>query len=219
MGAANLCPISLTKYMMSNEFENYHDKSYLGDEDPEFNADAYRQDRGGLVTNDNGIADRLLKNDKLYNAMKGEWSREGWNKSHNIKVTTGRQDGKFYIKREQMNVEHIVKVCADYRKRAEEGWVDPLAPLMPDGKIGYKWMELPEVIAIQISDDYFGGMPWAVIKRDKSLKAQFYRVVQQEYPAFICYPGGKLPIPIDVPYPGKVGATAFFAGANFAGKQ
>jgi hypothetical protein len=205
--------------MMNNEFENYADKSYLSDEDPEFNADAYRQDRGGLVTNDNGIADRLLKNDKLYNAMKGEWSREGWNKSHNIKVTTGRQDGKFYIKREQMNVEHIVKVCADYRKRAEEGWVDPLAPLMPDGKIGYKWMELPEVIAIQISDDYFGGMPWAVIKRDKSLKAQFYRVVQQEYPAFICYPGGKLPIPIDVPYPGKVGATAFFAGANFAGKQ
>jgi hypothetical protein len=205
--------------MMSNEFENYQDKSYLGDEDPEFNADAYRQDRGGLVTNENGIADRLLKNDKLYNAMKGEWSREGWNKSHNIKVTTGRQDGKFYIKREQMNVEHIVKVCADYRKRAEEGWMDPLAPLMPDGKIGYKWMELPEVIAIQISDDYFGGMPWAVIKRDKSLKAQFYRVVQQEYPAFICYPGGKLPIPIDVPYPGKVGATAFFSGANFAGKQ
>ena len=97
--------------------------------------------------------------------------------------------------------------------------MDPLAPLMPDGKIGYKWMELPEVIATEIGNKYFGGMPWAAIKRDKSLKAQFYRVVQQEYPAFICYPGGKLPIPIDVPYPAAVGADKFFAGANFAGKH
>lgn len=202
--------------MTPNEFDNYHDKSYLTDEDPDFNPDAYRQDRGGLVTADNGIADRLLKNNDLYNAMKGDWKREGWNKSKNIKVTTGRQDGKMYITREQMNVEHIIKVCQDYRKRAEEGYMDPLAPLMPDGKIGYKWMELPEVVAIDIGNKYFGGMPWAVIKRDKTLKAQFYKVVEKEYNAFVCYPGGKLPIPIDVPYPTEVGATAFFAGANFA---
>ena len=202
-----------------SEFDNYHDKSVLSDEDPEHNPNAFRQDHGGLVTNDNGIADRLLKNDKLYNSMKGDWKREDWNKSQNIKITTGREDGKFFIKREQLNVEYIAELCAEYRKRAEAGYIDPLAPMMPDGKIGYKWMELPDVIAITISNDYFGGMGWSTIKRDKTLKAQFYRVVEKEYNAFVCYPGGKLPIPIDVPYPAKVGATAFFQGANFAGKQ
>ena len=160
-----------------NEFENYHDKSYLSDEDPEFDERAYRQDAGGLVTSDNGIADRLLKNDALYNAMKGDWKREGWNKSKNIKITTGREDGKFYIKREQMNTEAIKQHCKEYRALAEAGVPDPLAPLMPDGSIGYKWMELPEVIAWEIGNKYFGGMPWAAIKRDKSLKAQFYKVV------------------------------------------
>ena len=202
-----------------NEFDNYQDKSYLSDQEPEHDDKAFRQDHGGLVTADNGIADRLLKNDKLYNDMKGDWSREGWNKSRNVKVTTGRQEGKFYITREQMNVEYIAEQCAEYRKRAEAGYMDPLAPIMPDGKLGYKWIDLPEVLAIRISDEYFGGMSWHTIKRDKTLKAQFYRVVQQEYPAFVCYPHGKLPIPIDVPYPNKVGAEKFFAGANFAGKQ
>jgi hypothetical protein len=76
-------------------------------------------------------------------------------------------------------------------------------------------MELPEVIAWEIGNKYFGGMPWAAIKRDKTLKAQFYKVVEKEYNAFVCYPGGKLPIPIDVPYPTAVGQQAFFAGANF----
>ena len=199
--------------------EDYTDKSMLEGPDPEHNPDQYRTDRGGLVTTDNGIADRLLKNDQLYNTMKGDWQREGWNKSKNIKTTTGRQDGKFFINREQMNVEYIAQVCADYRKRAESGWHDPLAPIMPDGKLGYKWIELPEVIAHQIGQDYFGGLSWHTIKRDRTLKAQFYRVVQQEYPAFVCYPHGKLPIPIDVPYPAKVGQKAFFAGANFAGKK
>jgi hypothetical protein len=199
--------------------EDYHDKSILDGPDPEHNPDQYRTDRGGLVTTDNGIADRLLKNDQLYNTLKGDWQREGWNKSKNIKTTTGRQDGKFFINREQMNVEYIAQVCADYRKRAEAGWIDPLAPLMPDGKLGYKWIELPEVIAHQIGQDYFGGLSWHTIKRDRTLKAQFYRVVQQEYPAFVCYPHGKLPIPIDVPYPAKVGQKAFFEGANFAGKK
>jgi len=197
----------------------YQDKSLLEGPEPEYDENFLRQDSGGLVTADNGIADRLLKNDKLYNAMKGDWSREGWNKSKNIKVTTGRQEGKFYITREQMNVEFIAEQCAEYRRRAEAGHMDPLAPIMPDGKLGYKWIDLPEVLAVRISDDYFGGMSWHTIKRDKTLKAQFYRVVQQEYPAFVCYPHGKLPIPIDVPYPNKVGAEKFFSGANFAGKQ
>ena len=204
---------------MNNEFENYQDKSYLDDADPEHNPDAFRQDRGGLVTADNGIADRLLKNDRLYNAMKGDWSRTDWNGNRNIKVTTGREDGKFFIKREQMNVEYIREQCQAYRKRAEAGYLDPLAPLMPDGKIGYKWMEIPDVIALDISNKYFGGMSWHTIKLDKTLKAQFYRVVQQEYNDFVCYPGGRLPIPIEVPYPAAVGTTAFFQGANFAGKH
>lgn len=186
--------------------------TFLEDIDPEFDPNAYRQDAGGLVTSDNGIADRLLKNNDLYRSMKGDWSRSDWNRGRNIMITTGREDGKFYIKREQMNVEAIARDCAAYRQAAESGWNDPLAPLMPDGKLGYKWMDLPEVLAIRISDQYFDGLPWAVIKRDKTLKAQFYRVVQEEYPAFICYPGGKLPIPIDVPYPAKSGEQKFFKG-------
>lgn len=201
--------------MTNNEFDNYHDKSYLDDTDPEFNEDAHRWDRGGLATADNGIADRLLQNDKLFNHLKGDWTNTGMNKSQNIKTTTGRQDGKFFMTKEQFNIPYIIQICQDYRKRAEEGYVDPLAPIMPDGKLGYKWMELPEVISWEISTKYFGGMPWAAIKRDRTLKAQFYKVVEKEYNAFVCYPGGKLPIPIDVPYPTAVGQKAFFEGANF----
>ena len=184
----------------------------IDDDLPEHNADAFRQDVGGLVTAHNGIADRLLKNDKLYNTLKGDWSREDFNLSKNIKTTTGREDGKFYIKREQMNVEYIAEQCEAYRKRAEAGFVDPLAPIMPDGSIGYKWMELPEVIAQEISNKYFGGMPWNAIKQDRTLKAQFYKVVETEYPQYICYPGGKLPIPVDVPYPTKIGQQKYFKG-------
>ena len=125
----------------------------------------------------------------------------------------------FRSTREQFNIEAIRDRAQEYRRAAEQGIPDPLAPLMPDGTIGYKWMELPEVIAFEISNKYFGGMPWAAIKRDKPLKAQFYKVVEQEYNAFVCYPGGKLPIPIKVPYPTPVGATAFFAGANFVGNK
>ena len=178
----------------------------------DYDYDYLRQDAGGIITNHNGVADKLLKNDKLYRAMKGDWRREGWNGSQNIKTTTGRQDGKFYITREQMNTDLIKQRCAEYRAGAEAGMIDPLAPYMPDGGIGYKWMDLPDVIAIRISDQYFGGMPWSVLKNDKTLKAQFYRVVQQEYSEYICYPGGKLPIPIDVPYPAKSGETKFFKG-------
>lgn len=196
-----------------NEFDNYNDKSYLSDSDePVFNPNSFRQDSGGMVTTDNGIADRLLQNDKLYKTLKGDWKREGWNGSKNIKVTTGREGGKFYINGEQMNIPYIMEICAEYRKRAEAGYIDPLAPLMPDGSIGYKWMELPDVIAIEISNNYFGGMPWQALKHDKTLKAQFYKVVEREYNAFVCYPGGKLPIPIEVPYPAKVGSDKFFKG-------
>jgi len=205
--------LAINRYMTTNdEFGNYQDRSYLNDEDPEFDQDAHRWDKGGLVTTDNGIADRLLQNDVLYNQLKGDWKREGFNLSKNIKVTTGRQDGEMFLTREQLNIPAIMEHCKDYRARAEAGFVDPLAPIMPDGKLGYKWMELPEVISFEISNKYFGGMPWAAIKRDRSLKAQFYKVVQQEYNAFVCYPGGKLPIPVDVPYPNPVGSEKFFKG-------
>lgn len=185
---------------------------YLDNNDPEKNHDFYRQDNGGMITNHNGVADKLLQNDALYNSMKGDWSRTDYNKSNNIKVTTGREDGKFYIKREQNNAKAIAEYCKNYREAAEAGIPDPLAPLMPDGKLGHKWMELPSVVSIRISDEYFGGMPWNAIKHDRTLKAQFYRVVQQEYPQYVCYPGGKLPIPIQVPYPTKVGQKKFFQG-------
>lgn len=193
---------------------NYHDKSLLEGPEPEFDENAYRQDVGGLATAHNGIADRLLKNNETYNAYKGDWSRTDWSLNKNIKTTTGREDGKFYIKREQMNVKEIADRCAAYRRAAEAGIPDPMGPYMPDGTIGYKWIDLPRVLVIRIQDQYFGGMPWAAIKRDRTLKAQFYRVVQEEYPAFVTYPGGKLPIPIDVPYPAKQGTTNFFRGAD-----
>lgn len=178
---------------------------YLDDTDPEKNHDFYRQDHGGMIDNHNGLADKLLQNNDLYRSMKGDWKRTDWNKGNNIKVTTGRQDGKFYITREQMNTEAIKQHCRDYRAAAEAGIPDPLAPIGEDGKLQHKWMELPMVISIRISDQYFGGMPWHAIKQDRTLKAQFYRVVQQEYPEYICYPGGKLPIPVAVPYPTRTG--------------
>jgi len=185
---------------------------YLDDTDPEKNHDYWRQDHGGTITNHNGVADKLLKNDKLYNAMKGDWTRSDYNKTGNIKVTTGREDGKFYIQREQMNLQAVMDAVKEYRTMAEKGITDPLGPYMPDGTVGWKWIDLPKVIAIKISDDYFGGMPWNTIKNDRTLKAQFYRVVEKEYPQFVCYPHGKLPIPVDVPYPTKQGQQRFFQG-------
>ena len=184
---------------------NYHDSSILTGPDPEHDERAHRMDSGGLVTAHNGIADRLLKNDKLFKTLKGDWSREDFNKSRNIKTTTGREDGKFYIRREQQNTEAIKAHCKAYREAAEAGIPDPLAPIGEDGKLQHKWMELPYVISIRISDQYFGGMPWNAIKQDRTMKAQFYRVVQQEYPEYICYPGGKLPIPVAVSYPTRTG--------------
>lgn len=185
---------------------------YLDDKDPARDYDYFRQDTGGVVTAHNGVADQLLKNNELYNKLKGDWQRTDWNASKNIKTTTGRENGKFYIRREQMNAEAVAERCRRYRQAAEAGHHDPLAPIGEDGKLTYKWMDLPNVVSIRISDQYFGGMPWAAIKHDRTLKAQFYRVVQQEYPQYICYPGGKLPIPIDVPYPAKQGQQKFFKG-------
>ena len=191
---------------------DYNQPEYLDDKDPEKNWDYYRQDHGGMVTSHNGVADKLLQNDDLYRSMKGDWTRTSSNASGNIIVTTGREDGKFYIKREQKNAEYIADECRRYRIAAEAGIPDPLAPIGDDGKLTYKWINLPNVVGIRISDDYFGGMPWNVIKHDRRLKAQFYRVVQQEYPQYVCYPGGKLPIPLDVPYPTKKGQKRFFEG-------
>jgi len=185
---------------------------YLDDTDPEKNHDYWRQDHGGTITNHNGVADKLLKNDKLYNAMKGDWSRSDYNKSGNIKVTTGREDGKFYIQREQNNIAAVIEAVKEYRIMAEKGVADPLGPYMPDGTIGWKWMDLPKVVAVKISDDYFGGLPWHAIKNDRTLKAQFYKVVEKEYPQFVCYPGGRLPIPVEVAYPTKQGQQRFFKG-------
>jgi hypothetical protein len=123
---------------------------YLDDTDPEKNLDYYRQDHGGMITNHNGIADKLLLNNNLYNSMKGDWSRTDWSKNNNIKTTTGREDGKFYIRREQQNTEEIKMRVKNYRHAAELGVPDPLAPLGDDGKLSYKWMELPKVISIRI---------------------------------------------------------------------
>lgn len=185
---------------------------YLDDNDPEKNYNFYRQDSGGMVTNDNGVADRLLKNNDLYNSMKGDWKRTDFNKSKNILVTSGREDGKFYIRREQLNAKAIAEHCKNYRHAAEKGIPDPLAPIGEDGKLQHKWMELPKVVAIRISDEYFGGIPWDAIKHDRTLKAQFYKVVEKEYNQYVCYPGGKLPIPVDVPYPTKRGEQKYFQG-------
>jgi len=197
----------------SEEFSlNNPNASMLEDTDPQTNLDYTRRDHGGMIDNHNGIADRLLRNDQLYRSMKGNWQRAAWNKSGNVLTTTGREDGKFYVRREQMNTEAVAERCRRYREASEAGVPDPLAPLDDSGGLAWKWMDLPFVIEQRISDDYFGGMRWSTIKLDKNLKAQFYKVVQQEYPQYICYPGGKLPIPITVPYPTKAGQQRFFSG-------
>lgn len=180
--------------------------------EPEADYSVLRQDAGGMVTNHNGVADRLLRNNDLYRAMKGDWRRTTWNGNRNIKTTTGRQGGEFFIQREQQNVQDIARQCQAYRAAAEAGVPDPLAPIMDDGKLGWKWMELPLVISTEISDRYFGGMPWSTIKHDRTLKAQFYRVVEREYNQFVCYPGGRLPIPVEVSYPVTQGQQKFFQG-------
>jgi hypothetical protein len=190
---------------LNNTMNDINRPEYLDDTDPEKNYNYYRQDHGGMVTNHNGIADKLLQNDDLYKSMKGDWQRTSWNKGNNIKVTTGRQDGKFFITREQQNIEEVKLRVKNYRHAAELGIPDPMAPIGDDGNLTYKWMELPTVISIRISDQYFGGIPWTALKNDRTMKAQFYRVVETEYPQYVCYPGGKLPIPVAVSYPQRTG--------------
>ena len=68
--------------------------------DPEWNENAHRWDKGGLATTDNGIADRLLQNDKLYRHLRGDWTNTYTNKSQNITTTNGREGGKFYMRKE-----------------------------------------------------------------------------------------------------------------------
>jgi len=87
--------------------------------EPEKDLNYYRQDNGGMITNHNGVADKLLQNDDLYRSMKGDWTRSQTNRSGNIIVTTGREDGKFYIKREQQNTEAIKQAVRNYRAAAE----------------------------------------------------------------------------------------------------
>jgi hypothetical protein len=198
--------------MTLNNTMSNDNPEYLDNTDPEKNWDYYRQDHGGMITSHNGLADKLLTNDNLYRSMKGDWTRTAWNKGNNIKVTTGREDGKFYIKREQMNTDEVKLRVKNYRHAAELGIPDPLAPLSDDGKLAFKWMELPSVISIRISDQYFNGIPWNALKNDRTLKAQFYRVVETEYPEYVCYPGGKLPIPVAVTYPTKKGDQKYFKG-------
>lgn len=171
-----------------------------------------RQDQGGIVTEESGLADRLLRNNKLFREMKGDWSRTQTNGGGFITTTTGRKDGKFFITREQHNIKAIRAGVKRYREMAEAGIPDPLAPIGQDGKLQYAWVSLPKVTAQMISDTYFGGMGWDLVKMDKTLKAQWYKVIQQECPEYICYPGGVLPIPIDVPYPSKSGEKKFFKG-------
>lgn len=171
-----------------------------------------RQDRGGIVTEDSGLADRLLTNDKLYRSMKGDWERSDLNGGGFIKTTTGRKDGKFFITREQMNIKAIQAGVKKYREMAEAGIPDPLAPIGPDGELQWAWVSLPRVTAQMISDQYFGGMGWDLVKRDKTLKSQWYQVIQKECPEYICYPGGVLPIPFKAPYPARVGEKKFHKG-------
>ena len=181
-------------------------------DDVQRNENYMRQDHSIINAEESGIADRLLKNDQLYRSMKGDWERSDWAGGGFTRTTTGRKDGKFFITREQINTQAIAEGAQRYRKMAEAGIPDPLAPMMPDGSLGWSWMSLPKVIAVRICDQYFGGMPWDVIKRDRTMKAQFYMVVQREYAQYITYPGGKLPIPVDAPYPTRAGEKKFHKG-------
>jgi len=176
------------------------------------NEDYFNQSHGGILGEKEALAELMFKDNGRYAKYKGDWTNSDWVGGGFTKITTGRKDGKFFITREQHNIEAIKAGVKRYREMAEAGIPDPLAPIGQDGKLQWSWMVLPNVISQRISDQYFGGLAWDTLKRDKTLKAQFYRVVQQEYPEYICFPGGKLPIPIDVPYPAKVGETKFFKG-------
>jgi hypothetical protein len=172
----------------------------------------YRQDARDTLGSSEHLAEMLLQDNGRYAAYKGEWTNTQWNGGGFTKTTTGRKDGKFYITREQINTDAIREGAQRYRKLAEAGVPDPMAPIGPDGQLQWSWMSLPNVIKIKICDDYFGGAPWEVVKADRTTKAQFYRVVEREYNDYVTYPGGRLPIPVDVPYPSKAGEKKWFKG-------
>ena len=170
---------------------------------------------------DTGLAASLLANDALYNQLrKNDWEWTDW-ATPTMKVTMGKKDGQLFKTEEQVNVESIRQWCLRYRKMSEEGITDsnPLAVSATitrgDDKPSYRWINLPKVIARKISNEYFGGTDWEVLKHDKTLRAQFYKVVEKEYNDFVCHPGGKLPIPFEVSYPKKSGERNFFSGVDF----
>ena len=143
------------------------------------------------------------KGSKLFTQMNGDWERTEASGSGNIITTTGRKGADFFISRDQQNIEFIKAECAAYRAAAEAGQVDPMAPVMDDGTLGYMWIDLPTTVAIQISNDYFNGIPWTVLKTQRHSKAQFYQIVEKYYNEFVCYPHGKLPLPCRPAIPKK----------------
>ena len=171
---------------------------------------------------DSGLAAALLQNDALFNQLKQDnWEWTDW-ATPTTRVTMGKKNGQLFKTEEQVNVESIRQWCLKYRKMSEEGIPDnnPMAVAASitrgDDKQSYRWINLPKVIARRISNEYFGGTDWEVLKHDKTLRAQFYKVVEKEWNDFVCHPNGKLPIPIDVPYPKKAGEKNFFSGVDFS---
>ena len=182
----------------------------------EKNLDFMRQDYSILGE---GAAEEVLrKNNKLYREMKGDYTQHYWDVSGNIKYTAIR-DGKWYhLLREQQNINQIIEECKALRALSEQGIPHHLAPIDTGAdkpKLSTTpWVHVPSCIDIDISNKYFGGIPWDVIKMDPTLKTQYYMVIQREYPMFICYPGGKLPIKNadKIPYPSKEGEVKYFKG-------
>jgi hypothetical protein len=66
-------------------------------------------------------------------------------------------------------------------------------------------VEDPDVVVICDNSAGSNATTITALKNDRTMKAQFYRVVETEYPQYVCYPGGKLPIPVAVSYPQRTG--------------
>ena len=182
---------------------------------PDFNPEYFAPNSGGTISEATGA--KLLQNNDLYRKLKsGTWDMTLTSANKNLSWRMGREDGKLFVQRTQHNVEIVRRKAKAYRKAAEQGMHAPLdalaAPSDEKGNPTWMWMDLPKVIAQRISDQYFGGMNWSVIKLDKTLKAQFYMVVEQEYNDFVTYPGGKLPLPFRPRYPSSKDSRSFFAG-------
>lgn len=178
---------------------------------PDFNQDYYHQSSGGII-NEQANEGLLRRNNELYNNLKsGNWQMH-LGQGQNIEYLVGREDDRLYVRRKQHNVEAIRQWCQAKRQANEQGITDLLAPPGPDGRPQHMWVNLPKIIAREISDRYFNGWDWEVIKRDPEMKTQWYMVIQREYPDFVCYPGGRLPIPRTARYPTeRGGAKSLFA--------